>query len=180
MAGDAQRAIVVRTSAVKAAPSFGANTVTVLPVGSAVELGPRVGGWQKIIILPEANQAGWLRTYQVRSDINAVPAAVKQRSAKRGVLSGLSSLSRSTSALFGRREMEGDSGNMTATMGVRGLSEADLENASPDTQELQQFKQYSVSNRTAQSFAKTGGLQVRKVKELPKPRKKKSKKRDQS
>ena len=74
--------------------------------------------------------------------------------------------------------MEGGSGDITATMGVRGLSEADLENARPDTEELKQLKENSVSDKTAQKFARAGGLKAQKVRVLPKPKKKKNKRGD--
>jgi hypothetical protein len=179
LAADAQRAMVIRTAAVKSSPSFGAATVTVLAVGQAVELGQRVGGWQKVTILPEATRSGWLRSYQVRAGIDASPSVVKNRSSNRGVLSGLSSLSRSTASLFGQRELEDDDGNLTATVGVRGLSEADLEKARPNSAELQVLKDYSVSDNSALRFAQAGGLKVQTVRELPKPKKsQKNKKKD--
>ena len=170
---DSSNALVIRTAMLKSGPSFGTRTVTVLPVGTGVETGTRVGGWQKVTVISgPAEQSGWLRTYQLRNDIATTPALVSQKSdSKRGVLSGLDSLSRSTSALFGRRELEGNSGNMTATIGVRGLSEADLKNASPNAVELQQLKVNAVSDRSALQFAQTGGLKAEKIKELPKPKK---------
>jgi hypothetical protein len=179
LAAETQRAMVIRTATLKSSPSFGAGTVTVLAVGQAVELGQRVGGWQKVTILPEATRGGWLRSYQVRAGIDASPSVVKSHSSNRGVLSGLSSLSRGTASLFGQRELEGDSGNLTATVGVRGLTEADLENARPDSAELQVLKSYSVNAQSAQQFAQAGGLQSQAVRELPQPKKeKKSKKKD--
>ena len=172
-ATESSSAVVIRTATLKPAPSFCTKTITVLPVGTGVELGTRVGGWQKVTVLPAAKQSGWLRTYQVRSNIVTTPAVVARSGSKRGVLSGLDSLSRSTSALFGKRELEGDSGNMTATIGVRGLSETDLENASPNAAELQQLKANAVTDRSARQFAQAGGLQPKKVAELPQAKKKK-------
>jgi hypothetical protein len=95
------------------------------------------------------------------------------------VLSGLSSLSRGTASLFGQRELEDDDGNLTATVGVRGLSEADLKKARPNRVELQVLKGYSVSDNSALQFAQAGGLKVQTVRELPKPKKsQKNKKKD--
>lgn len=174
-AADSERAIVIRTATVKAAPSFGARTITVLPAGSAVRLGTRVGGWQKVTILPEARQSGWLRTYQVRTHINSNESVIKNRQSERGVLSGLSSLSSATAGLFGQREMEGGSGSMTATMGVRGLSEADLENARPNSEELALLKRNSTGSKNARKFAQAGKLKAQKVKDLPEPKKSREK-----
>ena len=168
-------AFVIRTAVLKATPSFGATTTTVLPVGKAVSLGARAGGWQKVTVLPDAKLSGWLRTYQVRTNINASQDIVESRASKRGLLSGLSSLSGSTASLLGRRELEGGSGNITATIGIRGLGEAELENARPDTEELIQLIEHSVSGKTAKEFARAGGLKSQKVKVLPGKTKKKNK-----
>ncbi len=178
VANELPDAHVIRTAILKASPSFGATTTTVLPVGKAVSLGPRSGGWQKVTVLPDSKLSGWLRTYQVRSNIKLSQEIVESRTSKRGLLSGLNSFSHSTASLFGKRELEGSSGNITANMGIRGLDEAELENAHPNSEELKQLMGNSVSGKAAKEFARVGGLKSRKVKVLPEKTKKKSKKGD--
>lgn len=162
-------AVIVRTAALKQSPAFGSKTLQELPPGAQVRLEKRNGGWRQVSILPEAQVSGWVRSYQLREDIEAGQTPVIQKESG-GVLSGLSNLSRRTSGLFGKREME-QSGNITATIGLRGLSEEDLNNAKPDPEELAELEQYAAQTSAAKQFAAAGGLKSRKVKPLPGPKK---------
>jgi hypothetical protein len=166
----ADTAIIVRTAPLKQNPAFSAETLRELPPGVRVRLGKRNGGWRQVSLLPEAKVAGWVRGYQVRDDIETGQSPVIQNKTSGGVLSGLSNLSRRTSGLFGRREME-KNGNLTATIGVRGLSEEDLNNAKPDPQQLAELEQYAAESSAAKKFAAAGGLKTRKIKSLPRPKK---------
>ena len=173
--------VIVRTALIKSFPSFGANTLHTATVGQSAELGERQGGWQKIKVLPGKKIQGWVRVYQIRTDIEPEEIVVERRSTETETLSGLSGLSRRTASLFGRREISGKSSqSLTAAMGVRGLSEADLKNAKPDIDELENFKIYATTASVAKGFAAEVGLKSSKIKSLPKPKKKKKKKKDKS
>lgn len=162
--------LIVRTAALKQSPSFSSKTLRELPPGARVRLEKRNGGWQQVSITPEAKIMGWVRSYQVRDDIEAGQDPLIQNKETGGVLSGLSNLSRRTSGLFGRREMEKNDG-LVATIGVRGLSEEDLKNARPNPEELAKLDDYAAQTSAARQFAATGGLKSRKIKPLPSPKK---------
>lgn len=162
--------LIVRTAALKQNPSFNSKTLQELPPGARVRLVKRNGGWRQVSVLPAAEITGWVRGYQVRDDIETGQTTVVQSKESGGVLSGLSNLSRRTSGLFGRREME-KSDNMVATIGLRGLSEEDLKNARPDAEELAKLEGFAAEKAAAQQFAAAGGLKSRKIKPLPKPKK---------
>lgn len=162
------KGMIVRTATLKQNPAFHSKILRELPPGTEVRLEKRNGGWQQVSVLPEANVTGWVRGYQVRDDVEAGQAPLIQNKESGGVLSGLSNLSRRTSGLFGRREME-NSGNLVATIGVRGLSEEDLNNARPDPEELARLDGYAAEVPAAKQFAAAGGLKSRKIKPLPGP-----------
>ena len=66
------------------------------------------------------------------------------------------------------------SGNSTtATTGVRGLSEVDLQNAKPAPAELQKLDSFATAPADAQRFAAAEGLGSRTIGYLPKPAEKK-------
>lgn len=165
-AGEPARAVVVRTAPIKAGPAFGARTVATVEAGREVETGRRFGGWQQVTLSGDGVD-GWVRVYQIRTDV-VKDAAVEQRAASEGgVLTGLV---RGGASLFGRREMQGqDPDNMTATIGIRGLSEADLENARPDAEEFKRLEQYAADGKAARAHAKRSGLKRARVKYLPVP-----------
>ena len=169
----APEAIVVRTAAIKSSPSIAAKTLTTAKVGQSVLLGTRVGGWQQITRLADQPQKGWLRTYQIRADIEPKAVVVEQRANETKALSGLAGLSRRSASLFGKRELSDSGRDLTVAMGVRGLSEADLKNAKPDQEQLVLLQQCAVSSGDARKHAKQGGLRSQKIKLLPAPKKKK-------
>lgn len=168
-----QSAVVVRDAQVKAGPAFGARTSGTAAAGSRVVLGTRFGGWQQVTLLPERDIEGWLRVYQVRTDIENPEVLVKgDDNEESGALSGLAAVSRRSTSLFGRREMDRhEGGGLTATIGIRGLSEADLADARPDTGQLKRLKENAVGIADVRRYAQRIGLKSRKIKPLPVPAK---------
>ena len=82
----------------------------------------------------------------------------------------------------GRRQRKADSGlralfNVASgggsggvvTTGVRGLSEADLKDAKPDSQALQTVQGYAVNKSEAAKFAKAGKLSTQEMDYLSEP-----------
>ena len=57
----------------------------------------------------------------------------------------------------------GSSGNIVSTSGVRGLDGGDLINAKPDFTEFGKFASSKTTKDQSLSFAKSGGLETRKV-----------------
>lgn len=167
----ANEGVIVRTAALKQNPAFHSRTLRELPPGVTVRLEKSDGGWRQVSVMPDAKVTGWVRGYQVRDDIETGQAPLIRNETPEGMLSGLSNLSRRASGLFGRREMENNSGNLVATIGVRGLSEEDLKNARPDPEELTKLDGYAAEAATAKQFAAAGGLKRRDIKPLPNPKK---------
>jgi hypothetical protein len=174
--------VIVRTALLKDNPAFDAKSVTTLSPGAKVNVLERQGGWQKVNLQASSNVQGWVRTYEVRTDIDPGknPSVVKSKGSDDGVLGGLAGLSRAGAGLFGNRgKSDNERSDMVATIGVRGLSEADLKKAKPAPAELARMMQYSVDAETAKQYAQAGELQSQNVEALAevKPEKKRKKRR---
>jgi hypothetical protein len=168
--GYAEDGLIVRTSALKQNPSFVSKTLLDLSPGTAVRSGKRNGGWQQVTVLPQAKQQGWVRAYQVRTDLDAGQKPVVQQKESGGVMSGLSNLSRRTAGLFGQRETN-TSDSLTATIGVRGLNEEDLNKAKPNPAELEKMHGFSSDTGNASQYASAAGLKKQTIEHLPTPAK---------
>lgn len=161
--------VIVRTASLKDSPSFSAKPLTNLAPGARVNVLERQGGWQNVSLQASPNVKGWVRTYEVRVDIEpgTNPAVVKNKGSDGGVLGGLTGLSRASAGLFGKPEsVKTNSNDMVATIGVRGLSEADLKKAKPNPKELEKLHQYAVDAATAKAYAQTGKLKSQQVEAL--------------
>ncbi|HEX5057157.1 MAG TPA: hypothetical protein VFX02_11760 [Gammaproteobacteria bacterium] len=172
--------VIVRTAALKDNPSFTAKTLTSLAPGARVNVTERQGGWQNVSLQASPNVKGWVRTYEVRTNIEPGenPAVVKNKGSDEGVLGGLAGLSRASAGLFGRRGESRDSNNnMVATIGVRGLSEEDLKKAKPSPTEFARLMQYGVDAETARQYAQAGELKSQAVEALAEVQPEKNKKR---
>lgn len=150
----AEDAIVVRTSPLYDEPSYGAGRVGQVGAGTAVTVEARRGGWKKVVS-EAASVEGWLRSHQVR-DAATTPTVKVSDSDSRGFLAGLASLSRKASSFFRSDSRRGSSG--TATIGVRGLSEAEIKGAQADFEELEKMHLFASSRQRSTDFASEGGL----------------------
>lgn len=172
--------VIVRTAALKENPAFGSKSLTSLAPGARVKVLERQGGWQNVSLQNSPNVKGWVRTYEVRTDIEPGenPQVVTNKGSEGGVLAGLS---RASAGLFGRRDgAAGKNDTSTvATIGVRGLSETDLKKAKPNPAELEKLHGYSADAAAAQDYARAGKLKSRDVDALAevKPDKRKKKKK---
>jgi hypothetical protein len=161
--------VIVRTAALKDNPSFTAKTLTNLAPGARVKVTERQGGWQNVSLQASPNVQGWVRTYEVRTNIEPGenPTVVQNKGSDSGVLGGLASLSRVSAGLFGHRDDAGRGSNSTvATIGVRGLNEEDLKKAKPSPTEFAKLMQYGVDAATAKQYAQAGELKSRTVEAL--------------
>src|SRR5688572_13521362 len=93
--------VIVRTAMLKDNPAFDAKSMTTLSPGAKVNVLERQGGWQKVNLQASRNVQGWVRTYEVRTDIDpgTNPAVVKSKDSDDGVLGGLAGLSRASAGL---------------------------------------------------------------------------------
>lgn len=143
----AESAITVRATELKKEPYADAATVATLPDQARVDILRRQGGWTQI----KANTAqGWVRMLSLR---------LGDGTARKGD-SGFGSL------LSVARS--GSSGTTVAT-GVRGLSEEDLKNASPNPDELKKMEKLAATSPDARKFAGSANLGSQQVDYLPAP-----------
>ena len=142
-----------RQTALLAAPETGADVVAELAADTRVNVCERQRLWLRIKD-PSSNE-GWLRLTDVR-----LSATVESG----GFASSLSALSRSvTGFMAGFRRSSDPSQSNYATLGVRGLTVAELQAATPDFAALERSQAVQASPSAAQQFATAGGLAARDV-----------------
>lgn len=145
----AESALIVRATELKKEPYVDAETVATLPDQARVEILRRQGGWTQIKAQGAAAQ-GWVRMLSLRLGDGAA------RKGDRGIGS-LLSVARS-----------GSSGTTVAT-GVRGLSEEDLRNASPNPEELKKMEKLAATLQDVRKFSGSANLGSQQVDYLPAP-----------
>lgn len=165
--------VIVRLAGVYAKDDAGSALVGQLSPGSEVSIFQRKGGWKEVFSDTEG-LVGWVRSYQVREGAVVQQAKAEGGSDSRGFLSGLASFSRKASRFFSGGSSGTSAG--TATIGVRGLSEADLESAKPDFEEFARMKQYVSNRQRLSEFKSNGQLSAIDIKHLKAAKSKKKKK----
>jgi hypothetical protein len=156
----AQQGTVVRQAPVYADASLAAQRVGRIDAGAQVTLFDRKGGWQEIYS-EEEGITGWVRVYQVREGDFGAGAVSENKEDSRGFLAGLATFSRKASGFF--RQDSGVTSSGTATIGVRGLSEAEISSAQADFDELQKLQGFASSKKRSRRFASAGSLKASKV-----------------
>jgi len=155
-----QDGIMVRQAKVYSAASSAAQPVGQIEAGVRVSVFGRKGGWKEIYSEQTAI-TGWVRVFQVREGNYATQAGSQPEEDSRGFLSGLASFSRKASGFF--TQDSGATSSSTATIGVRGLSEAEIESAQADFDELKKMESFGSSHDRVIVFSSSGGLKARKV-----------------
>jgi len=158
-----QDAIVVREALVYSATSSTSQAVGKIAAGTRVSVFERKGGWKEIYFEQESI-VGWVRGYQIRESSLAPAVEVESGSDSRGFLAGLAAFSRKASGFFSSSSSTTSSG--TATIGVRGLSEAEISAARPDYDELKKMQQFASNNVRLAEFRQSGQLSVNNVEHL--------------
>ena len=128
-----------------------ATIVLKLKKGAAVDVLLREGAWYRI---EQNGQQGWIRLYWVRTG-NAKVAAAGARPIR--------SMADTLAAARSRRNRT----QISASIGVRGISEAELKGAHYDAAQMQKLDSYAVGTAAAARFAAAGPVQSRSVDELP-------------
>jgi uncharacterized protein YraI len=159
-----QQGIVVRQAMVYADASSASAQVGNISAGTRVSIFERRGGWQEIFS-EERSMIGWVRSYQVRASTASSQVITEQKEDSRGFLSGLAAFSRKASGFFTQDSKATSSG--TATIGVRGLSESEINSAQADFDELEKMKKYASNRKRMTSFVEAGGLKANKVAHIP-------------
>ena len=159
-----QDAIVVREALVYSATSSTSQAVGKIAAGTRVSVFGRQGGWKEVYYEKESI-VGWVRSYQIREGSLAPAVEGETGSDSRGFLAGLAAFSRKASGFF--RSSNSPTSSSTATIGVRGLSEAEINAARPDYDEFRKMQQYASNNVRLVEFSQSGRLSVNNVKHLP-------------
>jgi len=137
----AQSGTTTRSAELRATPTVNGKLLATLPAGAKVDVIKRVGGWYEV--KTSAGAAGWVRMWLLRFTGTATNVATLQ--------SGRSS-----------------STYTTATTGVRGLSEEELQNAKPNPAAVAALEQVAVAPDDARRFAKQASLKAQPdLKEAP-------------
>jgi hypothetical protein len=138
-----EQAFTNRSTELKERAAPDARTVVTLSENTALKVLERGGGWTRV---DAGGQQGWVRVFHLRFPVVA----------EAGKAGGGNVLGSVTSALgFGR---ERERGATIATTGIRGLSEEEIKNASPNPEALRQMQSYRADKPAAERFAREGKL----------------------
>jgi hypothetical protein len=141
----AQQVTLERDSPLYAEPRLEAAQVTQLKQGASGEVIGKQGAW---LNLKTAGGSGWLFSFNVRF----------QSQKAEGGDGGGSALGR----VFGPRQNV----NVTAAIGIRGLDEQDLKQASFSDSQMKLLDGYTASKQAAENGARASGLAPEKVEYL--------------
>jgi SH3 domain-containing protein len=145
-AGEAGHA--TRDLDVLAEPRLDAKVIWKLPKDAALELLQRQNAWAEI---SSGGQRGWVLFFSL-----GIGQAPKQNVGKE--LGGIVGLATNQNR-----------GQVTATIGVRGITEEQLKGAKFNEQELRKLESLAVPPAAANSYASQAGLKSREVRYLPAP-----------
>lgn len=151
VAATAQKARTVRATDLRDLPTGEGKLVEVIPANVDVVVVERRGGWYRVRI---SQREGWMRLTAVRF-ATATPDASGSFTAPLAFL------------------RSGRSGAQTGTVttGVRGLSETDLANSTPDTAAVDALEARAVPQAEAEAHASELGLVAAKVPFIKAPKK---------
>jgi hypothetical protein len=142
LAAAAEPVTLVRESALRAEPSLFAATVATVGKGVTGESVGKSGIW---INVKTAEGSGWVFTFNLRHG--------GERTAGSGGDAG--------SFVSARPRTQ-----VVSTIGIRGLSEEDLQNAAFDRAEMQRLEAFSATRLEAERHAHSVGLQPAQIEEL--------------
>lgn len=138
----AQQVTIERDTPLYAEPRLDATQVTQLRQGADAEVVGKKGAW---LNLKTAGGTGWLFSFNVRYQ--------NQGGA------GDSGTGSAASRIFGQRR----SVNVTSTIGIRGLDEEDLKQATFNAEQMKQLDGYVATKQAAERAAKASGLAAESV-----------------
>ena len=136
----AQTGTTTRVAELRATPAANGKLLQALPAGAKVEVLKRIGGWYEV--KTTGGTTGWVRMWLLRFSTQAT---------------GKDALKQNVAVLQSGRS---SSTYTTATTGVRGLSEEDLKNATPNPKAVAALEQLAVTPDDARGFAKKGSLKA--------------------
>lgn len=140
----AEPATLLRPTELRSQPQSSASVVSMLQTKESVDIMARQGAWASV--KTPAGKTGWVRVLNLRTG-----------SGQRGD-AGIGAIA----SVF----KTGSSGNTVST-GVKGLSEEQLQNATPNAAEAERLNTHAAKPADARSFAKQGKLAAKQVEHLP-------------
>jgi hypothetical protein len=141
---------LARNEPLRAEARDDATTVQKLNKGAKVQVLFREGAWYRV---DHDGQLGWVRLYWVRTG----GAKVERANA-----APVRSIADSIAAARSRRNQN----QITASLGVRGLSEEELKGAHYDAEQLAKLDKLAVDTAAAERFAAAGPVTGRSVDEI--------------
>ncbi|MCI0400910.1 MAG: SH3 domain-containing protein [Gammaproteobacteria bacterium] len=135
----------------KTAPDLDASSVAQVPKDTQVEILERKAAWLHVRVLDGGGDEGWVSTYDVRQSGQGT----------RTPQGGGTGLSRFLGMLFGEPGPHGP--QVTSTIGIRGMDEADLAAAKPAPEEYAKLDKYKSSIQRASRLAQTADLKATKL-----------------
>ena len=150
--------VTIRAAALRADPTPASAAVKEFAANTPVMVFERQRLWVRVASADDTTTTGWLRFTELRFGTGVTSASTAPKS------SGFAGFSRSVSGfLSGFRGGSSRTANTTATIGIRGLTVAELQAAQPDTNALATISRYSISAAEAEQFAGAGGLAAQHV-----------------
>jgi uncharacterized protein YgiM (DUF1202 family) len=140
-----EQAFTNRSTELRDRPGLDGKVLDTLKDGLQVKVIQRQGGWTRV----DVNQKqGWVRVFHLR-----FPSTVETSSGGGNALTGLFG--------FGSRSQPQTS--RVATIGIRGLSEEELKNATPNPDAVRKLQSYRTDKANAERFAKEAKLNAQQV-----------------
>ena len=150
--------IVKRSSELRSGPGSTAPAIATLPAQTAItRLPARQGPWLQV--RTEAGATGWLHLF----DVGSPNATSSVSNTATGALRGLGNF------FSGGNKQQARSTTPTATIGIRGLTSEDINQAQPNIAALAQADALRVNSQQAKKFGADSALRVEDVAALPAP-----------
>jgi hypothetical protein len=134
-----------RATDLKADNNSDSATVAQLQPNVAVQVAGRSSGWARVTT--NDKKVGWIRAFHLRFQ-NSIAESEGGGSIFGGIFSSSRRAQRPTA---------------TATVGIRGLSEEEMKNATPNPTEYAKYKSYAVSKADAEAYARRSRLVAQQV-----------------
>jgi uncharacterized protein YgiM (DUF1202 family) len=137
-------------------PSSTAAALATLPSGTSVTRTPqRSGPWMQV--QTASGQVGWVHMFELTASSTSAPAS-----------NGLTSALRGLSGFLNRGSNSGTT-TATSTVGIRGLSKEDIQNAAPNLAALEKLEQLRADEGQARRYASERTLVASSITSLPTP-----------
>jgi hypothetical protein len=160
-----ERGLTIRPASVLDFPDRSGRALGTLPAHAAVDVYERRRLWLRIRPpAGTAGPAGWLPLTELRLGGMTRPAAPAATAQPQSTGGAFSAFSRSVSGLLaGFNSRQTGYAGSNATIGIRGLTGAELSAAAPNYQAFADIERYGVMPAQAQAFAFAGGLVPQRI-----------------